>query len=235
MSKNVIDRKFAAPQTLSNADEPNNEWLPGQLATYAKEQYRQIIEGEKHLSRPYWRLGNALILAKKSFTHGQWIQYLEEQGIDPTRASKARAIYRTFDNEEAVASLTVDEAYSQRKRQQRRIPAQAADKANIADKADIADEADMADETQDVSCCNPVACDRKTKKSVKGLRTSISKLAKWTGTVIHDAAYAGPKEAIILIPPVRKAIDELQTLLDILEQQAATATPTDNRSETYEA
>jgi hypothetical protein len=72
-----------------------------------------------------------------------------------------------------------------------------------------------------------VADAAKPKKSIKSLRTSVGKLAKRTGTVVHDAAFATPEEATILIPAVRKAIHELETLLGFLEQQAATAPAAD--------
>ena len=67
MSENVADQNgCGTPQPLPSS-EPNNEWLPEQLGTYAQTQYQQIVDGERHLSRPYWRLGHALDIAKKSF------------------------------------------------------------------------------------------------------------------------------------------------------------------------
>ncbi|HUT93409.1 MAG TPA: hypothetical protein VMY37_28355 [Thermoguttaceae bacterium] len=41
--------------------------------------------------------------------------------------------------------------------------------------------------------------------------------------MINDAAFAAPEEALILIPAVRKAIRQLQELLEHLEQQVAAA------------
>jgi len=55
------------------------------------------------------------------------------------------------------------------------------------------------------------------------LRTSISKIADRAGTVVHGAAFATAAEATILIPAVRKAIRDLETLLKYLEEQAGTA------------
>jgi hypothetical protein len=63
------------------------------------------------------------------------------------------------------------------------------------------------------------------KKEAKVLRKSLGIIVKKTGAVVHDAAYAEPKEAIILIPAVRKAICELEQLLHFLEEQAAKAPP----------
>jgi len=191
MSKNLADPKSCGtPQPLPTA-QPSNEWLPEQLKTYAQAQYRQIIDGESYLTPPYWRLGHALVLAKKTFTHGQWTHYLEELGIDKTRASKARAIYRTFTGEEDVAGLTVEEAYARRRRKKpRATPGSASDAAG-------------------------------PQRNSRSLRTSVGSISKRTAAVIHDAAFVAPEEATILIPAVRKAIHELQELLGALEQQAA--------------
>ena len=130
-------------------------------------------------------------IAKKSFGHGQWEQYLKSLGIDATRASKARAIYRTFACENGVAHLTVEAAYAQRRKRQRSAPPAKPEAAN-------------------------------SKKIANVLRKSISKIADRTGIAVHDAAFASPDEAIVLIPAVRKAIRELQALLEFLEQQAGT-------------
>ena len=60
----------------------------------------------------------ALNLARKQFGRGQWTSYLESLGIERTRASKARAIFRTFTTVDQVVGLAVEEAYSQRCRSQ---------------------------------------------------------------------------------------------------------------------
>ena len=193
------EKSCGEPQLLPST-EPNNEWFPEQLSTYAQTQYQQIIDNETYLSLPYWRLGHALEIAKKSFGHGQWEQYLKSLGIDPTRASKARVIYRTFAREDDIAHLTVEAAYAQRRRRQ---PAVAPAKPEVVN----------------------------SKKSVQGLRKSISKIADRTGTVVHDAAFASADEAIVLIPAVRNAIRELQTLLEFLEQQAGTSSPASGGAE----
>jgi hypothetical protein len=193
MSESEPVPKSCGPTQLLTGT-PNNEWFPEQLSTYAQLQYQQILDGEMHLSRPYWRLGNALELARKSFGRGQWQQYLQSMQIDKTRAAKSRAIYRTFAAEEDVGRLTVEQAYAQRQR-------------NRAAKS----ESPSPDATP-------------AKKSAQNLRNSVTKIADRTGTVVHDAAFATPGEAVILIPAVRKAIRELQTLLEYLERQAAAGT-----------
>ena len=135
MSENIpIEKSCGSPQLLPGS-EPNNEWLPEQLGIYAQAQYQQIVDNETYLSLPYWRLGHALEIAKKSFGHGQWEQYLKSLGIDPTRASKARAIYRTFACENDVAHLTVEAAYARRRKRQSAAPPAHAPKRPIRRRA----------------------------------------------------------------------------------------------------
>jgi hypothetical protein len=190
MATNEVDAaKSCGPQLLYDG-EPSNEWALEELNIYAQIQYRQILDGEKLLAPAYWRLGNALVLAKKAFRHGKWQQHLKDLGIDKTRASKARAIYRTFAKENDVVGLTVEEAYARRTFKQ-------SPEGNDGARAD-------------------------SKKDVRRLRASVGSIAKRTEDAIHDAAFAAPEEALILIPPIRKAIGQLQDLLAFLEQQAAT-------------
>ena len=188
----VDDEKSCGPQLLRDG-EPSNEWGLEELSTYAQMQYRQILDGERLLAPAFWRLGHSLVLAKEAFRHGQWTQHLKDLGIDKTRASKARAIYRSFDKEEDVAGLTVDEAYAERNRKKT---------ANPEDDANGTAE---------------------PKKDVQRLRRSISSIAKRADKAVHDAAFAAPDEAMILIPAIRKAIGQLQELLGFLEQQAVMA------------
>jgi len=142
-------------------------------------QHRQIIDGEKLLTPSYWRLGHALVLAKKTLNHGQWARYLKKLGIDKTRASKARAIYRTFESEVDVAGLTVEEAYAKRQRNH---------------SAELDEGADEAAEP---------------KADVQRLRKSVHKIAEQTVAAIQDAAFAEREEANILIPAIRKTISQL--------------------------
>jgi hypothetical protein len=173
--------------------DPTSEWGIDHLGVYAQLQYRLILDGEKSLTAVYWRLGRALAFAKQIFKHGCWGQYLKDLGIDKTRASKATAIHKTFGKEEDVARLRVDEAYARRER--KKVKKQTdSDGENAA-----------------------------AKKDAKTLRRSIGNIARQTGAAIHNAAYAGPQEAVILIPAVRKAIRELVELLRFLEEQAAKA------------
>ena len=122
----VDDARSFGPQLFAGG-EPSNEWGLEELSTYAQMQYRQILDGEKLLAPAYWRLGHALILAKEAFRHGKWSQHLKDLGIDKTRASRARAIYRTFDKDEDVSGLTVEQAYAKRRRRQSTKPEESAD------------------------------------------------------------------------------------------------------------
>ena len=51
-----IQETCGSPQLLPGS-EPNNEWLPEQLGTYAQAQYQQIVDNETYLSLPYSRWG----------------------------------------------------------------------------------------------------------------------------------------------------------------------------------
>jgi hypothetical protein len=117
MDTHVNDGKSCGTQLFS-PQEPNNEWGPDQLGFYAQSQHQFIIASECLATPAYWRLGRALYFAKKSFGHGQWEKFLEQWGIDKTRAAKARAIFGTFDDEHAVEAISVERAYAQRNRKQ---------------------------------------------------------------------------------------------------------------------
>lgn len=168
-------------------DEPTEEWGLEQLNSYARATYRQILEGEESLASAYWSLGHALDLARKAFRHGVWTQHLRDLGIDKTRASKARAIYRTFGEKEDVAGLTVAEAYERRSRQR---PATSGDERD---------------------------CDARSDKNVQQMRKAVRSIGKRTERVVESAATVRPEEALILIPAVRKVIRQLQELLRRLE------------------
>ena len=113
------DAKSCDPQL--SADLPDATWGVEQLGQYAQAQERSIVEGECSLTALYWRMGNALELARHQFTQGQWGCFLSSLAIHKTRASKARAIYRTFASEAELAQLSVQAAYEQRER--RAVPA----------------------------------------------------------------------------------------------------------------
>jgi hypothetical protein len=102
------------------ASEPDATWGIERSGEYAREQDQAIVASEQALTASYWRLGLALELARKTFSHAQWGRYLQSLGIDKTRASRARAIHRTFAAESDTADLTVKQACDRRERKSHR-------------------------------------------------------------------------------------------------------------------
>lgn len=187
------DEKSFEPQLLP-AGPPTAEWGVEQLGVYAQLQHRIIVDGETSLAAVYWRLGHALGLARKDFSRGQWQGYLKKLGIDKTRASKARAIYRTFKEEEQVRGLSVDEAYGRRKRKLAK-----AKRRKSVRKAT-------------------------REQEVGELRTFFGYVSKRADALLDVAGFADPDDAQGLISAVRAAITRLEYLLHHLERQAGTGT-----------
>ncbi|MBL9084763.1 MAG: hypothetical protein JNK76_23360 [Planctomycetales bacterium] len=98
-----------------NDQMPSRDWDLERLSAYARYQHGEIERHEGTLSAYYWRLGNALTLARKNFAHGQWESYLRELKIDKTRSSKACAIFRSFASAADVADMSVEDAYAARR------------------------------------------------------------------------------------------------------------------------
>lgn len=97
-------------------EQPAENWGVDDLGRFAHARHQEIETDEASLAQAYWRLGLPLNLARSHFARGQWAGFLDEWGVDKTRASKARAIQRSFKTQESVAGLSVQEAYKQRKR-----------------------------------------------------------------------------------------------------------------------
>jgi len=97
-------------------EEPSESWDLDSVSHYAKTQHDLIVQGEHTLAPLYWRLGQSLHFARKLVPRGHWGGYLEELGVHKVRASKARAIYRTFSTPDAVTGMAIEEAYDQRVR-----------------------------------------------------------------------------------------------------------------------
>lgn len=110
--------KCCTPQHLPTGH-PTAEWLPEELGAYAQAQHQAILDDERQLAVKYWRLGLALNLLRKNFDHGQWERLLHALNIEKSKASRARAIGRTFGKEEDLEGLTVTQAYDKRIRKQR--------------------------------------------------------------------------------------------------------------------
>ncbi|MCR9294159.1 MAG: hypothetical protein NXI32_15680 [bacterium] len=119
MSIQQRDGKSCESQLLD--EQPNEAWDVERLGEFARARHQEIDADEQSLARAYWQLGLALNLARRQFSYGQWAKFLDELGIDKTRASKARAIQRSFDTENSVDGLSVQEAYRKRKRKSRKV------------------------------------------------------------------------------------------------------------------
>lgn len=102
----------------SAKDEPDHSWGLDELGERARGKHDEIVQGEKTLAPEYWDLGQALTLARKQVTHGQWESFLAKYGIDRVRACRARTIYRTFSSVGEVSGLTVQDDYDKRQKRQ---------------------------------------------------------------------------------------------------------------------
>jgi len=86
------------------------------LSALAAEVHTALTACEKTATPHYWQLGRILTLARKQMPRGEWANYLATLGIEKTRASKARTIFRTFSTAAAAVGLSVAEAYERRSR-----------------------------------------------------------------------------------------------------------------------
>jgi hypothetical protein len=116
MNNDTTSEGFA-PKPFAEG-EPDHSWGLDQLGDYARQQHDAIVQGETSLAGTYWRLGQVLELARKQLARGHWSRFLTSLGVHKVRASKARAIYRSFATPEALAGVAVEEAYDQRQRRQ---------------------------------------------------------------------------------------------------------------------
>ena len=117
MKNDAKIEKSCGPQHLDD-ERPSSNWGLDKLGEFARQQQRRIVDGEQELTFVYWKMGQALEFARKQLTHGQWGAYLGDLGIEKTRASKARAIFRTFPSLQDVEGKSLEEAYQCRERRQ---------------------------------------------------------------------------------------------------------------------
>lgn len=82
-----------------------------ELGAAAAAELAAITTNERSVTGRYWYLGRLLTWARKPLTHGQWGRFLKQWKIDKSRAAKAMRIFRAFTTADAVADLTVAEAY----------------------------------------------------------------------------------------------------------------------------
>jgi hypothetical protein len=105
---------------------PTAEWFPEQIMAYAQVQYQVILDAERALAVNYWRLGKAMEALRKTFGHGHWEQFLKTSNLDKSKVFRARAIARTFGQEDDLTGLTVQQAYNHRMRKHRESTVSAA-------------------------------------------------------------------------------------------------------------
>lgn len=111
--------KSCEPQLFPH-DEPSHAWDLDRLSAAAVAEYQELLADERAVTTRYWRLGRLLCLARKNFQRGQWGPYLQELGLEKTRAFKAMRIYETFATAAETVGLTVAEAYDRRQRRPRK-------------------------------------------------------------------------------------------------------------------
>jgi hypothetical protein len=189
MTFSTIDEKSFDPKLIPEGD-PTSEWGIEQLGAYAQLQHRQILDGEKSLSPCYWRLGQALELAFKNLPRGHRGKYLGQLGISKARASKARAIARTFERAEEVREFSVEEAYSRRQRKQHKGPQE------------------------------HTSPDSARSKDVAALRKFVGFVSKHAEALIDVAGFAEPADAEKLLPSFHEAVQQMVYLVRHLERQA---------------
>ena len=131
-------------------------------------------------------------MAQRDLRRGERGKFLENWGITKTRASKARAIYRTFAKEQDVSGLSVEEGYEQRTRKRANAPKPKSAKSVGRE------------------------------KEVRALRKFVRFVSKHANKLIDVAGFAEPDDAKALIPETREAIRDLEQLLVHLEHNART-------------
>jgi hypothetical protein len=126
MATKTNAKKSCGPQ-LSTDEPPSRTWDFDRLSTYAKRQCELIVKSETTLAPYYWRLGQALALARETLNRGQWGQFLTSLGIEKTRSSKARTIYQAYGTVDEVEGMSVEQAYEARRRNSQDAEAVAAE------------------------------------------------------------------------------------------------------------
>jgi hypothetical protein len=190
------EKSFVAK--LFSPEEPDHSWGVEELGAYAKAQHEAIVHGEQSLTHLYWRLGNALELARRQFDRGQWGKYLESLGLNKTRVSKARAIFRRFGTPEAIGDLGVEEAYAERQRRQ--VHARSRPKSPGADERES--------EQSDVS---PVK-----EETADDLEAFLNQISARADQLLDVAAFADQTRRRTLFPLYQAASERLRFLGRVL-------------------
>jgi len=193
--------KSCDSQLSSEEQCPNSEWSLDELANYAKTEHTTIQQAEESLAATYWRLGHALILAKRHFGRGQWGKYLAELGIEKTRSSRAMAIYRTFPDMAGLEGKSVDAAYKERERKKKSTGEKSKDDSDLENH----DNEETADDGEDT------------------LRAFLVRLHQDSERWVHEAAFVSQDESVELIDLVEQAMSVLQEIHGLLQEQSKEA------------
>ena len=191
MVENDTDAKSCDPQLFMDG-EPDSKWGLDDLGGYAQSQHRAIADGEQTLAPCYWRLGLALNLARRQLSRRQWGRFLQERNIDKTRASKARAIHRTFPTENVVEGLSVQEAY---RRRERKVKRQNSGESTVEESV--------------------------TEAPCDDLLSFLQKVRARADFFMDDAGFTEPGDTDMLLAALSDAVVGLEKLRDLVERQVS--------------
>ncbi|MGO8749765.1 MAG: hypothetical protein ACLQNE_27790 [Thermoguttaceae bacterium] len=102
--------KFVSLTSFADVPPPKKSWGIDQLDPYIQVQHEQIRYGERKLAIHTYRLGQALILAKKKVGHGEWGKFLKKHRISDSTWSRARQLVERS-NEADLGKLGIHDAY----------------------------------------------------------------------------------------------------------------------------
>jgi hypothetical protein len=182
---------------LFSREAPDHSWGVDDLGQYAQQRHDEILQAERSSAPVYWALGQALSLARKQLGRGPWGKYLADLGIHKVRASKARAIFRTFCSPEAVAEMGVEEAYEQRQRRQASASRQEPNRPVAG---------------RDEESFEPLA----SQKGAAELETFLMEASSQADTLIDVAAFLEHDARQALFPIYHEALSRLQCLGRVL-------------------
>jgi hypothetical protein len=106
----VSGANFSGVNDFNTVPPPDESWDADQLGKYAHTQNEQIIMGERKSAIHAYRLGQALICAKKKTEHGQWQGFLKKYGISPATWIRAKQLVERA-TDARLLKLGLTEAY----------------------------------------------------------------------------------------------------------------------------
>jgi hypothetical protein len=210
MSKDATTDESFGPKLFSS-EEPDHTWDLERLGAFARAKQEAILRGERSVPPLYWSLGMTLEIARKQIGRGAWGRQLEEWGFSKAMACRARAIFWTFSSPEALAELTVEQAFSQRQRRQ--VHARRAkrnDGAGDQPAGEIEDQPGRED-------------------GADGLANFLCEIRARADQLIDAAGFMEREKRTALFPAYRAALERLQFLGRVLgaedEQHAGSEPP----------